>query len=346
MSVNVLARTCRRAAALLTVFVAALASSAGVAAQQEQELIHSGHAISGHIEIEGGGAPVERLEVYAQLVTGAGSKQTISDNGGLFYFDRLRAGTYAITVKVPRNGDYEEGTAEVLIAGTDRQSLVYPVTVFLKRKAPKGLVALRGYTINAKETDKNAPKEARKAYKRGVEASEHNKPDEAILRFREALAIYPTYLFALNDLGVNLFRLGRNDEAVVVLRQAVTVAPSSYPPHMNLAIAYLGGKHPQEAADEAEAASRLDPSAPEPHFVRARVFRDSGNSVEAISSYSKAFELGGFDMAIAQFEMAEVLDKDGQREAAANAYKLFLSIVSTGPQAALARERIRTLQGA
>lgn len=327
------------AACLLLAAVAFVLATPVASGGQAGETLHS---LTGRIELESGVAPNDRLEVSLRPLLGGASRIIFSESGGRFVFSGIRAGTYVVKVEVPRTSQFQDGEAEVQVFANPVPSNFF-VTVVLRAKAPVVVAPLGGRTIDANETDSSIPKVARKSYERGVKAAARGRSDDAIAHFRKAIEVAPDYLFALNDLGVHLTRRAKYEEAVGLLRRAVALAPSSFPPQLNLAIALLGAEKFDEAGAAATRAVEIDASAAEPHFVAARIAWRMGDRESAAENYDRAFRLGGFDLAIAQFELGRLYEEMGYREAAARAYATFLTIVRSGPEADEARNRLRAL---
>lgn len=73
----------------------------------------------------------------------------------------------------------------------------------------------------------DVPKEAKKLYDDGAKSITKGKSDEGIASFRKAVAVFPTYFVALQNLGKQLFAKGEYGEAVQVLLKASEVNPKS-----------------------------------------------------------------------------------------------------------------------
>jgi tetratricopeptide (TPR) repeat protein len=300
------------------------------------------HSIVGRIEFENGQSPRDRLEVSLRSVLNGATRVTHSDVDGRFLFDLVAPGRYIVSVAVPTSAFYESGSVEIEVIDALLPAN-FTASVVLRRKEEPASSPVRGRSIDAKESDASIPGAAKKAYGRGVDASAKKRYEEAVKSYREAIAIAPGYLYALNDLGVALTRLRRYDEAIPMLRRAVEVAPNSYPPRLNLAIALLESGMLVEADSVATRAAELDSSAGEAHFVRARIARQMGERERATESYERAYALGGIELVLAEFEAAQVYEEMEQPDDAVRAYAIFLSIVQSGPQAEMARERLRKL---
>jgi tetratricopeptide (TPR) repeat protein len=327
----------------LAVCVAAAAAwvAPAAAAAQSEELGARGNTITGRIEVEGVGAPSERLEVIISRASGAGNRRVFSEPAGSFFVSGLTPGTYVLSVRPPLRTNYTEGSTEISIASNSAPNN-YAITIFIRPRVaePRAVV---GRMISAQETDESVPKEARRAYKKGSEAARGRRAEEAIANYLRALEIAPDYLFALNDLGVQYTRLGRYPESIAVLERAIAEAPKSFPPHLNLAIALLGAGRLQDASREVGVALGLDATASDALYMSGVVERRLGNPEAAIAAFQSAYAQGGVDAIHAQYELGQLYEQAGQAEAAVRAYRLFLQFVQQGAHADHARQRLRAL---
>jgi tetratricopeptide (TPR) repeat protein len=103
-----------------------------------------------------------------------------------------------------------------------------------------------------------APKDARKAYDRGMEALKKQKAEEARKDFAKAVEIYPKYATAWNELG----KLQSADDAAAARKSfgaAVEADPKFTGPYMQLAVLALREKNWQEVAELTDRVVKLDP---------------------------------------------------------------------------------------
>ena len=108
--------------------------------------------------------------------------------------------------------------------------------------------------------------------------------------YRRAVTADPRYAAAWSNLGAVLGLLGRRQEAVQALQRAVQLEPANLGAKVNLAIQYRQSGLLKEARDLLQETLRLNPS-----------------------------------MAQAHYALAQVLEAQGERAAAARHYRLFLS---------------------
>jgi superkiller protein 3 len=93
----------------------------------------------------------------------------------------------------------------------------------------------------------------------GAELLRQGKLAEAVVQFRNAVALEPSYAPAWRNLGYVLDKQGQVDEAVAAYQKAVALEPELNT-HNNLGVLYdKQGRH-EQAIQEFEKALKLDPS--------------------------------------------------------------------------------------
>ena len=93
---------------------------------------------------------------------------------------------------------------------------------------------IEGMTVSASAYQ--APKDARKAYEKGLEAEKKNKLTDAHKYFGKAVEIYPKYVNAWYQLGTVLQKENQNDAARAAFTHATTVDTKFLPPFLSLAV--------------------------------------------------------------------------------------------------------------
>jgi tetratricopeptide (TPR) repeat protein len=92
---------------------------------------------------------------------------------------------------------------------------------------------IEGMTLSA--TPYRAPKDARKAYEKGLDAEKHGKLANARKYLETAVQIYPTYVNAWFQLGTVLEKDNQNDAARAAYTRATTIDNRFLAPYMSLA---------------------------------------------------------------------------------------------------------------
>ena len=177
----------------------------------------------------GGGLPSRQLRVTLTLPDGR-IEILFTDTKGKFLLtsDLVREGDYSLIIEGDKRSFETTTTRFRMMRGT----ILY-LPVFLqpmKGDAPPKTM------VDVADDDAKVPAEARAAHEQAMKLVGQGKASEAISEFTQALAIYPQYLRALNDLGVLYLKLNRLDEAAGAFTQAVSLNARFHLPRLNLAL--------------------------------------------------------------------------------------------------------------
>src|SRR5215471_13296902 len=263
---------------------------------------------------------------------------TYTDNKGRFAFQGISDGTYTITVEGESNL-YEPVSQEVRVF----YGASNPLVITLRDKA-SAVSKSRGNLVSVAELDQQVPDAARKEFEKGVELSAKGKFQDAVERFNKAIAIYPNYLMARNNLGVQYLKLGKWAEAAEQFEAAIQIDPKALNPRQNLAIALIEQKKYVEAIDQLNQAISIDGSSPTAHLYAGIASLGVDEIDQAERELSKALSLGGDAYANAHFYLALVHMKRGEREAAIAELNTYLDRLPKGEKAQRARQLLETLK--
>jgi len=114
-----------------------------------------------------------------------------------------------------------------------------------------------GLTLSA--TSALAPKDAKKAYEKALDALKKNNPDAAQDNLEKATTIYPKYAAAWLELGKILEQRDHPAEARRAYDQALTADERFLPPYERMSIMAFKESKWQEVADTTDKLLRLDP---------------------------------------------------------------------------------------
>jgi tetratricopeptide (TPR) repeat protein len=153
--------------------------------------------------------------------------------------------------------------------------------------------------------------------------------DEAIDRYRRAIAMRPEYAPAYNNLGTALHAKGRHDEAIATYQRALGLRLEYPQAHYNLANALNDAGRPREAAEHFRIALQTIGGSADVHNNLGIALMGQGKTAEAIAEFRTAVQLepesaksrrnladalasaGQYDEAIDQFRRAARLDPTG-----------------------------------
>jgi tetratricopeptide (TPR) repeat protein len=128
--------------------------------------------------------------------------------------------------------------------------------------------AEEGKTISA--TSLAAPKDAKKAYEKGLDAIKKKKYEDAQKNFEKAVEVYPKYAAVWYELGMLQMGQGNKDLALKSFNTALENDPKYIRPYLQLAVIALQGQKWQELADLTEKTIKLDPFAyPQAYFFNS-----------------------------------------------------------------------------
>jgi tetratricopeptide (TPR) repeat protein len=168
-----------------------------------------------------------------------------------------------------------------------------------------------------------APKDARKAYDKGLESARKGKPDEALKSFEKAVAVYPGYAIAWCELGRIQVARSQIDSARESFDRASKADPKYVEPYLQLSLLAMRQQKWVELADLSDKAGKLD------SFDYPQLF-----FFNAVANYS----LHNLDTAEKSIQQAEHLDTRHQYPQIAHLHGVILIQRQDYPAAA---ERLR-----
>jgi tetratricopeptide (TPR) repeat protein len=295
-----------------------------------------GGRIEGRVLLPGGHDLYESVRVTLQSLRGI-KLSIFTDDRGKFQFQGVTPDIYDVVVEPDLN----------LYDLTSTKVEVFPgapalVTVVLKAKTQKALSSPRSNSVSATELDENIPKKARKEFERASDASKAGKTGEAVDHLRSAIAIYPKYLMAHNDLGALLLSEGKLEEAAEELRVAINLDPKAFNPHLNLGIVLVQQHQFHEAAGILKTACLLDSGAPSARLYLG-IALAALDEPSAETELKAAHDLGGTTYAVALFHLGQFYLNHGNRKDALAAFQQFLRESPKGLNSAEAERLVQIL---
>jgi Tfp pilus assembly protein PilF len=298
----------------------------GVGSISGQIVLPSGHPVSNRIRIALSTANDPGMAIY-------------TDTNGMFSFVGLRPGTYYVEVSGDSR-EYDLVTEQVRLFRGMKVNLMIPL-----REKEEAVAKRRSKVVSLAELEQKVPGPARKEFERGVKLVDEGKPLEAIPHFEQAIAIFPDYVMAHNDLGVQFLNLKRAVEAQDQFEIAIGINPRAYNPRLNLAISLIEQKKYLSAIDSLNVARAIDASSPAIHLYMGIAMVETDDLETADRELRTTLSIGGEEFVVARFYLAQVHLKRGDRIAAARELKAYLVTAPTGEEAARARVLLERLKG-
>lgn len=333
-------------AVIFAVFMSGVFSRAAIAQGSVDTTGTNGnHTIQGRIYFPSGRRSDARFKVILES-QGAGELTVLSDNNGSFGFRRLMPGSY--TVVVDGGDDYETVSERVYIDSSASNAIpgirlpdisrIYTVQISLKlKKNPESLAAPE--VLNAGLV--NVPKAAVESYFKARALAQQGDFMGAIEQFKAAIAIYPHFPLALNEMGVTYLKIPDITKAIEVLGSAVMFSPDEFSPRLNLGIALLQKKSFPLAEQHLRKAVARDGSVPVAHMYLGIALAKQHKLDEGESELETAIKGGNKLVAQAHYYLGGILWSKGDSKRAADELELYLKISPNASNADQIRETIR-----
>ncbi len=231
---------------------------------------------------------------------------------------------------------YRSGTVSLSNTRMDNPNVG---TIFLHR-----LSNVSGLTTSA--TSNLAPKDARRAYKKGLRAIKNDKQDEAQKLLQHAVDIYPKYAVAWFELGRLHERRGHADQAQEAYRQSIAADSKYINPYERLYLrAYHEGKW-QDAADISDHVLRLNPfDFPNAYYYNAVANLRLNRLDTAEKSAREAVKLdSGHRDAKVYYALGYILGQRRKYSEAAENLKTYLALAPAGKVADDVRKQLSDIE--
>ena len=204
--------------------------------------------------------------------------------------------------------------------------------------------AVEGLTISA--TTALAPKDARKAFEKALEAEKKGKLGEAGKDYQKAADLYPKFAAAWTGLG----RLQEANQDVAEARKAYAAAlaadPKYVPPYERLAAIASRETKWQEVADTTERIIRLNPfDYPQAYLLNGQANFNLGKLGPAEKSTLEALKLdAGHRNPQIEHLLGVILSKKGDLAGAAEHMKAYLLAVPGATDASAVRRELAEIE--
>ena len=278
--------------------------------------------------------------VMVWVSSNRGELSTTSNGNGSFVFRQLGGGRF--TVRVDAGEAYEEATEVVDITDSgstgniSRMGQIYSVQIHLRPKS--GATITKG-VISANDP----PKSAVDLYNKALDSVKDGHRDRAIEQLKGALAIAPTFVAALNGLGVQYMKMGNHQAAVEAFTSGIKIAPDSFILHLNCGISLLGLNKPAEAETQFAAALAKNEASGSARLYHARVLIALNRLNDAENDLKRALEIGGDDVKLAHRYLAWIYVEKGENVEAVKQLELYLKLSPDSKESEQIRNLIKEL---
>ena len=245
-----------------------------------------------------------------------------TDRHGEFRFDNLSEGYYYV------QADLEGFDPDVRAIGLGR-GIVSQVTLQLRER--RLLLKFNpGRVVSLAELRQSVPAPARKEYELGLKAVAKNDVSTAAGHFQQAIAIYPDFLAARNDLGAQFLKLKRLDEAENHFQIVIQKDPQNFNAKFNLGLVRIERKDYPDAITQLNQAIVIDSTRPVARLWLGLALLETGDIVSAERELTKALVMGGPECVAAHYHLARIYLARGDTSESLRAVRAYLDAAPKG----------------
>jgi tetratricopeptide (TPR) repeat protein len=294
------------------------------------------NTIGGVILVSTGQRAEHRISVRLQSMT-RGDRVTTSDEYGNFVFRGLPPGDYTIVIDKEKAFEPFVQTVSVIQPrGMPPQSYNLSVRLTLKTgRTPPGV-------INAEFA--KIPKRALDMYNKALELAKTGDGSGAIQQLQGAVAEYPEFMIAYNEMGVLYMKLNELQKADEALQTAIKIEPKAYMPRMNRGIVLVMMKRYADAEVLLREVIKTKQDLAVAHYFLGQAVAYQGKFDEAEKELLTSVELGGEQMKEAHRLLAIIYSSRGDNKNTIAQLETYLKLVPTTPDAEQLRAVIKKLK--
>jgi Flp pilus assembly protein TadD len=279
------------------------------------------------------GAQIDRRVTVRLTSVAVGEFSTMTDDSGVFTFRRLKEGRYTVTVE--GGSGYLPVSAPVdFYDNTGRTE-----TVQIQLRAKPNPVS-KAAVIDAGLAD--VPREAAELYRQGVHSATAGENTKAIEQFKSAVAKYPRFVQALNELSAAYVSLGDLASAGDAIATALKYQPDSPVLRLNYGYVFLLQEKFVDAERELRRAVQVKDTSVSAHLMLGRLLIKVGKFDEAEKELNRAGTLGAGPNVYRY--LAELYKQRGENAKAIAALEQYLKLSPNVRDAEQVRSIVKELQ--
>jgi len=250
---------------------------------------------------------------------------TYTNKSGEFQIRNLSEGTYYVQVDAP-DETYEPATRRIELG----RGLFADITLELREKKDPAASRLSARVVSAAELRQAIPPAAKKQYEQGLKFVAKGDYSQAATCFEGALALYPEYIAARNDLGAQYLKLKRVDEAEKHFQIVLGNDPKNFNATFNMGLVQVERRDYLGAIATLNQAISIDSSRPVARLWIGIAKLEMGNTAEAEPELTKSLIMGGAECVAAHYHLARIYAARGDFSEAAKALRSYLDEAPRG----------------
>jgi tetratricopeptide (TPR) repeat protein len=280
------------------------------------------------------------LQLRVRLMSGSGSTpvtENFTDEQGRAEFSRVPIGRYHMIVTGEGIEETDSGGFEV-----DRRKMSQDLFITVRKEVNPNQMGPASSSVAA--VDLNVPDNARREFDDASKAMAGQEWAKAILRLKHAIAIYPQYAPAYNNMGVAYGRMNDSAREREALEKAISLNDHFVPAFVNLAKLSLRERDSVRAETLLESALRAEPSNAENMTLLAEAQLLNKHYEAAITSARNVHAIPHQKLAVVHYIAARAFEHENRLQDARAELQIFLIEEPTGARADDVREEIAKLK--
>lgn len=261
-----------------------------------------------------------------------------TNNSGEFQIRNLSEGTYFVQAEVSQ-GNFDPVMRKVELG----RGLMVDLILELRAKHDSTLNRF-GKVVSAAELKQTIPSAAKKQYELGLKFVSKGNFQQAATHFQEAVAIYPEYLAARNDLGAQYLKLKQIDEAEKHFEIVLRNDPKNFNAKFNMGLVQVERRNYVEAIALLQQAIAIDSTRPVARLWIGIAKLEMGEVEIAEAELTRALIVGGDECVAAHYHLARVFRSRGDLNEAARSVRSYIQLAPKGELIKEAKELARQLE--
>ena len=308
------------------------------------------HTIQGRIYLPNG-QRTSILTIKIKLQSMASGELTVfADTNGSFSFKNLNAGSYYIVIEDFEQFEDIREPAYIDDPGNSSVGLSIPIAstpktltvpIYLQYKRSRGNEMPPG--VLSAELGK-APAPAAELFKKASKSAAAGNNQKAIAELNQAIAIYPEFPLALNELGRLYSVTGDRARAVESFRSAIKFSPASFDARLNLGCALVEMKNNEESAQHLNEAIKLNATSVQAFFCMGKAQLQMQNIQYAEKALTHAIDLNGGKHSKSHYLLGGIYWSEKKYKQAADELEKYLKLEPEAKDAEQTRKTISDLR--
>ena len=280
------------------------------------------------------------MNLRVRLLSGSGStpvSENFTNSQGRAEFIRVPVGNYHVLVSGEEIEDSDSGEFEI-----DRRKTSQDLFITVRSKSSTKLSD--GSHPSVALVDLKVPDDARKQFDEASKAMSQQQWGKAVELLKRAIAIYPPYAPAYNNLGVAYGRLNDPAQEREALEKAISLNEHFAPAFINLAKLCLRERNSAQAETLLEGALRVEPGSAENMTLLAEAQLLNQHFEAAVTTARAVHAIPHSNLAVVHYIAARAFEHENRLQDALAELQVFLTEEPSGTRADQVREEIAKLK--